>query len=519
MQKELFDWQRECLELWTKSGSRGIVNAVTGGGKTVLALHAATQLESTLRQQGQKLKIRIIVPKTFLVSQWRAAILEETDIRRSEIGCYCGSHKDDPALRYMIYVLNSARFSLSRHILADIQRGYHVLLIVDECHHCAGDINAKIFDFVPRLGENAFRYHALALSATADRIAHDPRFTAALGKVIYRYRLPQALREGVVSEFMLFHVGVSFLPEEQEEYDALSVSLAKSITAARRLVPALHRLSGAAFFAKLERLAADGGTAGKAAAQVMRLSYRRKEIVYLAENRIDCSCSLVYLLPSHSKILLFGERIECARHIYNRLCAMLPGQAAMYHSGMSKEGEKNALLRYQNGEVRILVGCRALDEGLNVPETDVGIVVSSSRAELQRVQRLGRILRRKQSPLPAKLYYLYLEGSNEDGEYLNGGAGEAAPVIPLTYDGDRAEFLCTEYEPLANRVLAFSRDKKITPSAQAELLKSMEHCLARGDFCLTEELCLRMREGAENQPERNYWTAAVLLVRARLGRL
>jgi len=52
------------------------------------------------------------VPKTFLVSQWRAAILEETDACHSEIGCYQGAHKDNPALRYMIYVLNSARFSL-----------------------------------------------------------------------------------------------------------------------------------------------------------------------------------------------------------------------------------------------------------------------------------------------------------------------------------------------------------------------------------------------------------------------
>jgi len=518
LQKELFDWQRECLDLWSRSDNRGIVSAVTGGGKTVLALHGAKLLEETLRRQGRKLKVRIIVPKTFLVFQWKAAILEETDVRRSEIGCYWGSHKDDPALRYMIYVMNSARFSLSRHILADIQRGYHVLLIVDECHHCAGEINAKIFDFVPRLGENASRYHALALSATADRIACDPRFAAALGNVIYRYGLPQALREGVVSEFMLFHVGVSFLLEERDEYEDFSIKLAKSITAVRTHCPALHRLSGAAFFAKLERLMAEGGAAGSAAAQVLLLSYRRKELVHMAENWVSCACRLAVLLPAHSKILLFGERIECAVRIYDRLCALLPGQAAMYHSGMSKESAKSALLRYQNAEVRILVGCRALDEGLNVPETDVGIVVSSSRAELQRVQRLGRILRRKHSPLPAKLYYLYLEDAGEEMAYLDGD-NEACPVIPLTYDGEADGFLCTAYEPLAKRVLAHIRDKKITPGAQAELLKNMERCLPRGDFCLTEELCLRMREGAESQPERNYWTATLLLVRARLGKL
>jgi len=45
--------------------------------------------------------------------------------------------------------MGRARFSLSRHILADIQRGYHILLIVDECYHCVGEIKAKFFDFFP----------------------------------------------------------------------------------------------------------------------------------------------------------------------------------------------------------------------------------------------------------------------------------------------------------------------------------------------------------------------------------
>ena len=52
MQKELFEWQRECLDIWFRSGCRGIVNAVTGGGKTVLALNAAKRLESSLRNMA-----------------------------------------------------------------------------------------------------------------------------------------------------------------------------------------------------------------------------------------------------------------------------------------------------------------------------------------------------------------------------------------------------------------------------------------------------------------------------------
>jgi superfamily II DNA or RNA helicase len=489
---------------------------VTGGGKTVLALHGARLLGESLARRGEALKVHVVVPKTFLVSQWRAAILAELGIRRREIGSYQGAHKDDPSLPYMIYVLNSARFSLSRHILADIQNGFHVLLIVDECHHCAGEINGKIFDFVPKLGENFSRYHVMALSATAESIAEDPRFTAALGSVIYRYGLAQALREGVVSEFLLFHVGVSFLPEEREEYEYLSVRLAKGISVLKRLLPSLRGLGGAALFARLQGLVSVDGAVGRAASLVLRLSLMRKEISHLAENRIACACDLVRLLPTDSKILLFGERIQSAARLYTRLCELLPGQVAMYHSGMDRESAKNALLRYESGEIRVLVGCRALDEGLNIPETDVGIVVSSSRAERQRIQRLGRILRRKASPLPAKLYYLYLGESNENEAYMDDEADASAPILPLSYDSE-AGFWWGEYRSLIIRVLAQMDRKGITQSQRTELLKNLNLCLPRGDFYLSEDLCRQMRDAAENQPERNYWTAALLLARARVG--
>jgi superfamily II DNA or RNA helicase len=380
--------------------------------------------------------VRVVVPKTFLVSQWRTAMLAELGVRRREVGCYQGAQKDDPSLPYMIYVLNSARFSLSRHILADIQRGFHVLLIVDECHHCTGEINAKIFDFVPRLGENFPRYHVMALSATAESMAEDPRFAASLGFVVYRYGLDQALREGVVSEFLLFHVGVSFLPEEKEEYEELSGKLAKGIESLKRLLPALRGLGGAAFFAKLEGLTGTGNAIGKAANRVLRLSLLRKEIAHLAENRIACACDLVRVLPADRKILLFGERIQSAARLYTLLCELLPGQVALYHSGMDRDSAKNALRRYESGEVRVLVGCRALDEGLNIPETDVGIVVSSSRTQRQRIQRLGRILRRKASPLPAKLYYLYLKDSSEEEAYMSPETDSSAPILSLSYDSE-----------------------------------------------------------------------------------
>lgn len=51
------------------------------------------------------------------------------------------------------------------------------------------------------------------------------------------------------------------------------------------------------------------------------------------------------------------------------------------------------LLEYRQGRIQVLVSCRALDEGFNVPETEIGIIAASTATHRQRVQRLGRILR------------------------------------------------------------------------------------------------------------------------------
>jgi len=87
-----------------------------------------------------------------------------------DIGLYCGACKDLPTRKYMIYVVNSARYTLSRHILADYQSAYPVLLIADECHHYGSPENSRIFDFLSLISpqDQATAYYALGLSATPE---------------------------------------------------------------------------------------------------------------------------------------------------------------------------------------------------------------------------------------------------------------------------------------------------------------------------------------------------------------
>ncbi len=508
---ELYPWQKDCLGVWFGRNCRGVVSAVTGSGKTKLAVHAARLLQAKLENSGKRLKICVVVPKTFLLKHWRDALLREGVAVRSDIGLYCGSRKDDHSRRVMIYLLNSARYTLARRILENIRAGWNVLLIVDECHHLAGEKNRKILDFFPKLERNVGRFHALALSATVGSLADDHLFRDALGGVIHRYGLARALRDGVVGDFVLLPVGVRFSPREQAEYRELSQRLSKAAFEAKKLYPLLRSLSGAPFFSMLEALSRETSRAGDAARRTLNLAHMRREKVHAAENRILCACELVLRMPPDSRIILFGERIACAKRIFTALEGALPGQAALYHSGMGPEAMRAALARYQAGEARILITCRALDEGLDIPETDVGIVVASTRTERQRIQRLGRLLRKSGSPLPAKLYYIFLEDGDE-AIYLE--RDFSFPIIPLSFEGEGL-FLSPAYDTLAEAAISRLSGASLTPSMRAELQKHMALCLPRGDFGLSEDICTLMREQAKNLQERNYWTAALLLAREK----
>ena len=162
MEKKLYKWQEECLNRWQQSGCRGMVQAVTGSGKTLLALTAADRL---LKNVDPDLKVKIVVPTGALMQQWNRAVREflsesrkrregsqvssfteqidgtgsstehmsgtgsftehasGTGNRRVRIGLRGGGYKDPADRQYMIYVINSARYELARQILAELKQG------------------------------------------------------------------------------------------------------------------------------------------------------------------------------------------------------------------------------------------------------------------------------------------------------------------------------------------------------------------------------------------------------------
>jgi superfamily II DNA or RNA helicase len=527
LRKDLFPWQEECLNIWFQNQGRGIVNVVTGAGKTVLALGAIARLEYALSSKpGHSLKIKIIVPKVFLANQWAQTLQDDLAIPREDIGIISGVHKDPYHRKYMIYVVNSARYTLARHLLEDFRQGNAILLIADECHHYNSPENSRIFDFIEKISARVSTslYYALGLSATPETSAYQEKLVSALGPEIFKFGFADALNANIISSFSIFNLKLKFTKYEEEQYIDLSKQLTHALEKLMHRCPFLIGLSNQRFFATLQQLAQaaeDSGVAGLARS-VLVLAIHRKDVVYRAESRISCVQNLLTRIPQASKVLIFNERIEMAEAIYERLQQLFPGQVGRYHSEMDEGSRKNILRKYQDSEIRILVSCRALDEGLNVPETDVGIIASSTSSSRQRIQRLGRILRRSGPDHTACLYYLYIGSSNEEQELLADISQELAGVVPvldLDYEQESQSFLHPTYQVLADRVLAYARRKGWSSKTISEIERNLERGKLGCDWWASEKTCNLRIQSAPSRSERNYWITIQLLVQASFSRL
>lgn len=505
MKLKLYPWQEECLHTWFKHNSRGIVHVVTGAGKTVMALSAMEQLS---RRLSVPLRVKIVVPQTFLTAQWAGAMQNFAGIPRQEIGYYYGSRKDMPDRPYMIYVINSARYSLARHILSDIQKGYAVLLVADECHHYASQENRKIFEFLPFL-KSRQNYYSLGLSATPQTTGYEQYLVPALGSEIYRYTFDDAASGNNIRRFALFNISLRFTSEENSVYQDLSERLTYTADILLSRCPSLGRLDRAQYFHTLRHLARSAGSMDicRLAKSVLSLSYQRKSVVYKAAARIHCTLRLIGQLSQTSRILIFGERIEQADNLYEQLSQLYPNQVGRYHSQLEAETKKAALDRYRNGEYRILITCRALDEGFDIPSANVGIILSSSSVERQRIQRLGRILRNSAGKQIAGLYYLYMEDSSEKPIYLEEeeGANAALASLSLSYDDNTGQFQNPIYEELSAAVMSKLKSQKKSQSALAECRRCLCRGMLRTDWLMKVPEITEQIKSAGNIREENYW--------------
>lgn len=360
-------WQAAALARWQRD-MRGIVSVVTGGGKTVFAELCMLQYRKVV-PHGIFI---IVVPTKALVDQWHVSLVEDLGVPPDQIATFSGDGIPRTVAPINLMVINSAR--KWARVVADTAPTF---LIVDECHHAGSPVNARVL-------QPAYRA-TLGLSATPVR-EHDEGsdiyLEPGLGPVIYQYDYTDAHRDHVISPFRLVHVRTTFLAHEQKRYDLLT----------RRLAQAYAEDAEEEKIRRLQQL-----RAGVSANAAMRIPVAAK----LAETEHG------------ERTLIFHERVEAADKIAKVLRSRHLS-VTVYHTHIGPALRRDNLVQFRRGIFDILVCCRALDEGINVPEASVGIIASSTASTRQRIQRLGRMLRPAIGKDYATIYTVYVTDLEEE---------------------------------------------------------------------------------------------------------
>lgn len=389
---KLMPWQRAAMTKWYRAGCVGIVEAVTGTGKTHLGLEAIAQCAAN----GQR--ATVLVPSLELMRQWRRRIAEF--LPTVSVATLGGStHGDLRNATVVVANINSAA-------TLDLTKvgSTPILLVADEVHRYGAS------SWQTALRQN-YRLR-LGLTATLERSSDDaveevlqPFFA---GTPVMTYTYAEAVPQKVVAPFDLFFLGVELAGGERGEYDELSRRIGNARSKLLRLgVPeeALQR--------ELGRLQAQGGEIGKQAKKYANGTRQRRNLLAGCHGKMNATDSLAPVVARRTGTVIFTQTVEPAEECARRL-RHLGVEALAVHGEIPQDERQDALDRLQDGSIAALVAPRILDEGIDVPNIDCGIVLSASRGRRQMIQRLGRVIRKKPDGRSALFLVVFAKDTVED---------------------------------------------------------------------------------------------------------
>lgn len=345
-------YQSEALAAWKRNRGRGVVVLPTGAGKTQLAVMAIDdRRRSTI----------VIAPTLDLVRQWYDVLGATFGV---PIGVVGGGEHDVRPLTVTTYD--------SAYIHMEHLGSRFGLVVFDECHH----LPSPTYALSARLAIAPFR---LGLTATPERAdGLDAALQELVGPTVYRRDISE-LAGGYLAEYDTERVEVELSPEEREEHDA-ERQIYRDFIGMNGIVMSSPR--GFSEFVMRSARTADGRRAMKA--------YRRqRELAFAATAKL---AYLEHLLSIHKsdRALVFTQDNATA-HLVARTF-LVP---VITHQ--TKVTERSAILAgFAAGTYSAIVTSKVLNEGVDVPDANVAVVLSGSGSVREHVQRLGRILRQRE---------------------------------------------------------------------------------------------------------------------------
>ncbi|MBX3192338.1 MAG: DEAD/DEAH box helicase family protein [Labilithrix sp.] len=363
-------FQAEAVEAWRRARGRGVVVLPTGAGKTHVAVMAI---------EDRRRSALIVAPTLDLVRQWYDLLRATFGVRVGVIG---GGDHDVQPLTVTTY--DSAYLHME-HLGARFG-----LVVFDECHH----LPSPTYALAARLCLAPYR---LGLTATPERAdGREAALDALIGPTVYRRDIGELAGEWL-AEYETVELSVELTDEEREEHDA-ERKLYLGFVSKNGI-----RLGSPAGFGEFIMRASQSAEGRRA----MRAYRRQRQLAFAA------SAKLAYvglLLDRHQgdRALLFTQDNATAYEVARRF--LVP---AITHQTRVTE-RSDILAGLAEGRYAAIATSKVLNEGVDVRDANVAIVLSGSGSVREHVQRLGRILRKREGKR-AILYELVTARTAETG--------------------------------------------------------------------------------------------------------
>lgn len=405
------------VKTWVHKGCRGTIEWPTGVGKT----RCATEASLMLRREDSARSIIVVVPTLQLQEQWTE-----------------GLQKLGLSENTRVIVVNTiARMEAHEFLLCE-------LLILDEIHRYAAKTFSKVFQTV--------KYDfVLGLTATMKRLDKKHSIIEQFCPIIDRMSIYEAKREKFIAEYREYNLGIEMTPEELDRYTKIRGMYAYCMNKFHQDFDLMKRCSmkiepvywggvykGPPVIGYASKLGWRGNTPWQAweiaernktaprgqkkdvwgnpdhpyspqrlqvnAINGMRSIREIKEFVYTAPGKLSATVELIKAF--NRKTIVFGEIISRAEEIH----AQLADTSVMYHSKMKAKEKKHSLAQIMtNPTIKAVVTARALDQGFDWPEVELGIIESRTSSPTQQTQRRGRVVR----------LHLFEDGQEKEGVIIN----------------------------------------------------------------------------------------------------
>ena len=357
--------QRKALNKWARNNYIGSIIAGTGFGKSRCGIMAIDYMFSNYKANNAL----ILVPTVQLQQQFIDEFDKwSVDSSKVNIICYQSAYK-----------------LIGQH---------YNIVICDEIHLGLSPEYRKFF-------ENNTYDKLLCMTATLPEEYEYKELLEKIAPTVYKITLDKCVQLGIVSPYNITCIPVTLTVNEKTDYKKANNSF----------VQWKYMLGQFNAFESAQMIMANkNATPGdkKKAIMFYRAIRMRKQIVDFAENKIH-TFKEIYKDNPDNKILVFSG----ANDFTDKLCNSIAPNAMAYHSKKTKKQKELALESFRDGSINVLCSTKALNQGFDVPDANMGIICGITSKSLSMIQRVGRLIRFKEGKV-GEIIILYVADSQEE---------------------------------------------------------------------------------------------------------